>query len=1064
MVAPLSGTAALRSLALEPNGAILAISADGLARWDGVRWTEVALPGGPVNGSAVRILGAVRLVGRNAGADGVLNISTDGGARWSTYHLGDDRGVTDISFISIVGGRPYAIIATDGDGLFAWDSAAPTTLRQLTAAGLNPGARISALAQVSYHADCQLVLATYNPVRILSGGCEEDPAWSAATALGGASLVTGLAGQPNRIFAATDAGILQGSLSSAWQPVFGLPLRPLALTDSINPLENRIMLAGGVEGGVVVLNDSAPDVGVRIIGPAMVRGKNTVDYTIELRNYGTIVARQTKMEFTATPNVFSSIEYLDSRWPTFDVLPGAPITTTVRITIPDNARPTQATLTARAKVDASERFAGNNEHSLELSVGYRQGVDPFVQIGGATMVRPGITATLRLTAGNLGDLPAAPVTVRLLLPPEVEFAAAGVKPAPTITAGVLEWSYPSMAAASKQEILVPYQLAASLSPTATLPIRAEITTLGDNREPGNDADETELHFVPSRPELVVVTNWTRQLELGPLGNARELTDRYSVDEGALEVALDGTGPCTRQDPDSLPCGYEAWDDALDALNSLSKQSTASQRTSALNAAISARNNLVKAIVAYIRQEIDGFAPRAIYLIGGDMVIPFAARPDIDASAAKHLASEYDVADRVPEEDSLSSVLQANHYVTDWDYRLGTAHLQVSRSGGSSASIAAVLKTYLGNNGIIAPDQAFAVGVADELTENTQLVSCKLMATRLAVVKPDAACATIEPSARAALSLMQQKDTDMAKDSIGSISGHAWPVGIDDLSGADVLAAPLDTLNLLLLLGCQSGLAPTPIPGAKPSLAEAFGQQGIPFFAYTGLAYASVGDTDLNSLAHPPTFYAERLHYLLLKHLMGGDISLGEAYQAAISEYGDSDSSMNIKTRETLILYGPPTYKVDLGGAIQPPPLAVTPLVPPGDLVITATYTPRVTSYGTLYEPASSQGETTFLGEHGRTIQPAIRIAVPADTTHVVVYHERTHVINATDPVVMRVAPLSAPVIYGEPEYRGPQNDWNNYQELQTDEFGQKWLIIGLGTWSPGGTQRLTDSVRVKIKR
>ncbi len=1098
LVAPLSGTAPLRSLAFDDNDDIIAISPRQLLRWDGTRWTEIrslsaALGGVPLNGAIVRAQDSTLLVGRNAGAGDQLLVSQDNGATWSSFSPADNRDITAITLFNPPQSGVAALIATDGAGLFAWS---PTSgLEPLPANGLAATARVASLVQVKSDTSCRLVLGTFaSPTQLLSSPCQSPPVWSDAsagawaTAATNTSLISAIAGSLDRLFVATEAGLFQGVIgdSGSWHPVFGLPARPLALA-SVAATEGKNVhkvVVGGLQGGTVLLNDTSPDLGVRIVAPESVLGNTTVPLTLEVTNYGTVAARNTSLTFEYPQTVFDAVMPFT---PVLTLSPGQKATLPLTAHVAYAVRPSMAQLTLSASMVNGERFAGNNTATESVQVRYRDGADPYVQLSGTTMEQANRPAALHVYAGNAGTQASQPLTLHVDLPAGMHITSTSyISPPPTryIPDVAVEWAVsPLDQGEIKQEFTIIYSLPDTLPLSVSLPVTATFTPVGADRNLANNVDVATLRFPPQSPAIIVLTNWSRFPETGAVSETRALVNRYINKVGAREIALDGLPACTKEDDPlrtyQIPCLYAKLDhinatiaitDAAntEALKDLYWQSFDVRTT--LN------HDIAKFVNAKLSEAQDGQSPPTmLYIIGGDSIIPqFAYIDDVPASYDE-LTAEDVYASRLPQSDSLYPVMAGGFYASDWGYRTldkllpAAQHFTVSRSPGSPQAIAAVLQHYLDTGGIITIDQAAVAGYAEQLTHDSQRWSCYKLSGKTVRSTVPADCEKVALSASSFLA-------HSLSNSLLSLSGHASSYMISDLNALTIRDTQALSVSLALLLGCHSGLVPTSdqqdAAVADPSLVEAWSLHGIATIGFSAFAYAD-NDSKLKSalkgLSAESFNFAERLHGLLLEQLLSessrsAPLTLAQAVEGALANYSDERyTALDWKTVRSFSLFGPPDYAVDISAqrpAAAPPQLNT----PPMQFELTATYTPVQTPNGTFYAAQVSQGQFVLLSNIGETYQSAVRLPVPADVHNVVLLHERSTDIAAVDPVVMGVAPLAEPLLYPEPAYTGPAQNWRGYTQLSVDSSGQKWLTIALGSWSQDGTQHLIDSVTVKLLR
>ena len=206
----------------------------------------------------------------------------------------------------------------------------------------------------------------------------------------------------------------------------------------------------------------------------------------------------------------------------------------------------------------------------------------------------------------------------------------------------------------------------------------------------------------------------------------------------------------------------------------------------------------------------------------------------------------------------------------------------------------------------------------------------------------------------------------------ALSASGFTTGTDAFDPADLRGALPSGAQLLLTMGCHSGLSvPASVaPAGATDFARATTAQGAAYVAVTGFGYGDRVTTGLH----------ERLLVLYAGQL-GYDQTLGEAmarakqrYFATQGLYGNADE----KTVATTVLYGLPMYRT--GGVVGPavPAPALTTPVPAGgfavkDVVLTPTFATVVTPDGTY---VTADGQDPLITQ-GRPVQPRVTQEVTA---------------------------------------------------------------------------------------
>lgn len=1062
--APSHLTGPTRSVSAQGEGQILILTRDNLLRWSLEGASILSNLPTALNGSIVRASanGETVLVGRGPGSGASLYVSIDGGGSFMPLSLGADSGVSDIAFLNTAVGVIEAVIATEGDGLFGWSSAAPGTVIRYQRLPDSTGepARITSV-MVRQGNTCRILVGTAGPeAGVATRPCTVDAGdWSALTGLIAdgkrAGAIYDLAHDgASRTFAATSEGLFSSD-GTAWQRIFGLPLRPLTLAVPAQYATDRLLVAGGPQSGAVLLSDISPDLRVTITGPATLRGGTEGVYTVTLRNQGLLTHSAGTFNLELGQGQLS-LEPLDTQLThSFGELrSGQSVNFTLRLRAGADAKPAQSSLRATTTPIEADRFKANNQATRRIMLDYRSGPDLAVIIGGQSMSKPGERAQLRLTLINLGDQPAqAGGQLQAALPPGVTILSntGGASQSGTQRT----WPISALSPGQSAEFSIDYRLASGTPESAALPIVASILN-NEDREPQNDQDNGTLRVRPSSPRQVVVTNMTRLARLGLISDLRTALDGYLEAAAAIEVALDGGPPCPGPNSANLACRYKTFDIAVAAL---AKEVRGQNRTAKVDeladAALLARAQLVSAIRAEIDRQLDiaGVSPKEIYILGGDSVIPGGAALDVHTYGQSNDPEARHATSLAPT-DTLYGLLRANHYPTYRSYEtIGDRQLVLGVQPGTPNEIAAVLTTYVANGGQISLTGALVSGSALKLTEDIQRATCEMLKFR--GVNVTQACDNVPTSVKAGL------ETLAGLRALVSASDHSDQWNLGDLSSRKIAAMQLNLVNLLLLLGCHTGLVPEPDPQRDPSLISALATGGQVAYGYLGYAYAYAPENqNVVTLS-----YGERLHYLLVERLLGGDLSVGEALRKARSDYGLSTDLKDSKTLDTLALFGPPGYRVSVAGALGQPAFVVADVTGTelAQTSISATYIAQTSTNGTVYVAHSSAGPTRLRAIQGHTLQSELILAAPGDATGGLISTGSYHDLPGLNPLIPRIAPIGVQPDYTEPGYLGPAVDRAAPLRSFRDGDDVLQVEVALGSWQRDGmVQRLIDQLGLEF--
>lgn len=1059
---------------------LIAVAADHAYLWDGSAWEEVGGLPAPLNGAVVRTrVEADRtlvLVGRANTRGATLYASSDSAATWSAITVGAGRGITAIDFYQGAREGYAAIIGSDGDGIFGWSPDSVGAVGQLPALSdpaSGRAARVSAVRVLESGGGCAVVVGTTGSAagvasRVCSG------AWSAIqpiVAPGGANVgaITAIVeGRGDQLLAATSEGLFQGTLAGGWTRIFGLPLRPLTLVAPPSFANDRLLVAGGPQSGAVLLSDVTADLRVDVGCTGTIQGERVGTCVVEVTNQGLLPTEPGTLAVNlASASPPAVVQFAQgTRELTFTVgalRASAVVTFPLSVQVGRDARPGIAVISATMP-DSSERFPANNRDEALVYLAYRSGADPAVIVSGQTMARPGQDRDLRVRVPNLGDQGLDRGMLRLTLPPSMTLLS--VTPRPTRVEGDTQlWDLPRLPSGASFEIGLRYRMPPAGTPADALTVVGDLADLSDDRELNNNRSSVTLMAPPTQPQGIVLTNWSRLARLGPIDRARTAVEEYLAAAGGFEIALDDELPC-QSGGGALSCAYQAWDDAVARLAAEAQGQNRPARMEELAAgALDRRAALVERIARRVTEQLppDMAAPAFLYIIGGDAIIPAYAYEDRPVLGQSIYPERLHAATLDPA-DPFYSVLIGAHYPSYAFYdQMGGRSYDVGVQPGTPEQIAGAVEMHNKLGGQLALERASIAGYAKDLTADIQQRACAdLQGMSLPLA---GTCDTITPLVSSGSSALQ------AGAGLQLLSDHSDQWNIGDLSSLELagLAPPGLSVNLLLLLGCHTGLSPLPGPRADPSLVDVLGGQGQPAFGYTGYAYAGADDPQL-SLSHFEPIYAERLHQLLTRRLLTSSGQLGALRRQAIADFGVStggEPALRRKTLETLTLYGPPTYR--LGGVIAG---AVDPLdAPVGAAQTTAesialTYAQTGTASGTLFSLASSTaGGSVQQSAVGRTTQPGLDLSLPAGISGALIRGSAYRDLAGVDPVIRRVAPMGDFGIYSEPRYTGPARDWATPLATYVDGDQRRHLVAALGQWAPAGqTQRLFERLDLELVR
>lgn len=1069
-----------RSVAALSADTLIALTHEQAYRWDGVTWSSIAGLPTPLNGSIVRSRvdadTTLVLIGRKNARGPSLYASVDSAETWTALNVGSDRGVTALAFYATEREGYAALIGSDGDGIFGWSPASPATIGALPPLNDPDGrvARVSALTINDSPDTCAIYVGTTGPsAGISSRACAG--AWSPLQALAAPTgtnvgAITSIVPQSSELLIATSEGIFQGIPGGGWTRIFGLALRPLTLVIPPTYAEDRLLIAGGPQSGAVLLSNVTADIRVDAVCLESMPGGSTGQCEVSLVNQGLLPTNPGTLTVTLNlntqPDIAAFIDGTQTVTFTVDALRASEIVTyPLEIAVALDARPGLAILRAEMP-DPTERFTANNLDEELIYLAYRPGADPAVIVSGQTTALPGQERRVRIRVPNLGDQELVSGQLQLTLPPGVEVRTASPG-ATQVNGNTRTWNLPRMAAGAVFEISLLYRMPATAVESTPLPISATLINLSDDRELENNASNAFLRVPPSNPEGIVLTNWSRLSTFGSVDAAKAALTEFLPLVGGVELALDDDPPCPSGNGASVACAYQAWDNAVAALAAEARAQNRPAQVAQLAAnVIRLRQQLVTRITQRIRDQSppDLDAPAFLYIVGGDSVIPADAYIDASVIGQSIYPEKLHAATLAPE-DPLYSVLLGSHYPSYATYdRISGRTYDVGVQTGTPTQIAQAIKTHNDLGGQITLDRANIAGYAKDLTADIQQRVCAdLQAMGKPLVQD---CTAIERYVSSGLPELA------AGAALQLLSDHSDQWNMGDLSSLQLQESPppVNSVNVLLLLGCHTGLAPQPEPYSDPSLVDVLSGQGQPAFGYTGYAYAGADNPKLPITQFQP-IYAERLHQLLTARLFSSSNRLGALRRQAIADFGMNTLGMTDlrrKTVETLTLYGPPTYRVtSASGALAPSPvLANLPatVAAGAALNLGLTYTPVPTDAGTFFDLASSTAGTPFQqSELGRTTQPGLEVELPADVSGAFITGGTYQDIPGIDPVIRRVAPLNDFGIYSEPRYTGPLRDWAKPLVTYTDGDERRRLVVVLGQWTPlAATQRLFNTLDLEL--
>ncbi|RRR66522.1 MAG: hypothetical protein EI684_20630 [Candidatus Viridilinea halotolerans] len=1090
-----SSGATLTDPAPPPVSTIMAVGPRGLFAVTQASITAVPLPiTSNLNPATIQVSndGSVLLLGRAGGPGGQLLVRSDAD-NWAVLDIGANRGISKIQFFPGPRGNTSAIIATHGDGLWLWERSAGLTPFPALASP-NGGQLPIGAVWISPDPDpapCMLVVGTQRvnaatPAATYTRPCDTTSAWVGPQNLVrpagvAARSVTALIHAPtatDRLFAATDSGFFQGQVGGGWEPIFGLPIRPLALAASANYENDRTLLTGGIQAGVVRLFDATPDLDLRLSCPAQARGATSVACTLTTLNQGLLEADAGSIELTwgngLQPTalngnaVATSMPLVINRPP---LRTGESISHTISFAVERVIRPGRSEVMAAAAAVPQEIFVLNNEARARLRLDYRDAPDPALVIGGQRMTPLGETGTLQLRLSNSGTQAlTSTMRVTLQLPAGVELVEAVGATQPT--SGTLEWTIDPLPVAGEAALRMSYRMPTSIPTGTQLLATAALAYDGDDRELANNQDQLELLPTPSAPEVIVLTNMSRLAARGPVAAARSALAAYVGMNGSLELPLDEVPPCA-DDPAGLRCAYDAWDASVAELT----QSIYAKRDEDAIAALAmesveARMALQAAIAAYVAPQIAALeaAPSYLYIIGDDDVIPYGAAPDLpDADPLAYPQSYYAMS--IPWEDPLFSLFKADHYPTDRVYdELGVT---TSRQPGGPQEIAAALQRYVAQGGTLMLNAGTVSGVAVQLTERVQQELCTMISARgLALGLGQGrslACDTIPRSVAAGLPALSSSGR------IIQVSDHAARHVIGDATANRIqehTPGP-DVLNLILLLGCHSGV--TAGIADEPTLVTTLAHGGQPSFGFLNYAYAG-------TIAEEGAFaYAERLNLYLMDYLLNeADVTLADGLRRALADYEGMSGSFvhsnrHTKTVNGIALFGPPDYRLSLprqAAAAAAPQASIATvtaapqaLATPGSVLqLGFSHRRQTTPDGNYYRSSSPGGTSHLLTDAGLPLQPGITIALAPSVGGALIRSGTYEDILGFDPVIFSAAPINSPQRYSERAYAGKSCDRPNILHTFSSGDGNRQLLITTGQWSPtaGTVQRLINTLSVEL--
>ncbi|WP_129632147.1 carboxypeptidase-like regulatory domain-containing protein [Candidatus Oscillochloris fontis] len=1066
----------VRSLALLNNGNLLAVGPSGLFELSPTTAAPISLPNAAsLNPTEVRVSndGSVWLVGRGAGPGDALRIY-DGS--WSSLKVGEGRGISGIEFLPGSRGNSEAVLATLGDGLWLWQRG--VGLSAFPALPTPGGQRLrSAALWVSDSEPCLIMLgtnspATGTPAAIYTRACDLSSAWNGPYDLvhsngTSARSVTAITRTPlGRYFAATDIGFFQSEDGATWESIFGLPIRPLALAPAANYAEERSLLTGGTQSGVIRLFDATPDLQLDLECPAIARGNTQLTCTLRATNQGLLAAEGVAINLTYTGSItLRDAPSLPLSIPSLN--PGATQTFQLLFDVDRAARPGEARIDVQAPKVPQEVFAANNKDRAKVRIDYRDAPDPSLVIGGQLMSPAETSATLRILVKNRGTQPmSSAAQVDLVFPPEVLVEAA--LGATEVTPGLFRWTIPALAVDEEYILEATYQVPASMAEAPQ--VVASLQSSGDDREANNNQDSAKLLFTPETPVTIVVTNMPRLAQRGTVEEVRTALSDYLAINGGMEIALDAAAPCD-EEPDGLSCSYAAWDAAVAAVTqAVQDELSEGEIIQLAEEAVAARTTLQLAIEAYIAAQIGAIdpAPSYIYLIGDDEIIPYAAIQDEkDSDPLVYPESHY--AASIPLDDPFFSLFRANAYPSDrpYDDLLGKAKpLVTARQPGSPQAIAAVLAGFVTQGGTITLSKGTVSGEAKNLTGDTQREVCEILASQGLVSA--ASCTTIPTTVSAGMAALQQAG------GLIHLSDHAARHVIGDVGVQDIakLAQEQVAINLILMLGCHSGVSAG--LSMTSTLVTEWALHSLPSFGYSNYAFAGTVDVE-DSLA-----YSEQIQVALVQALLADEegVTLGHALRSALLDYAGQNSLVSshrhAKTYAGIQLFGPPDYVVrqaslnplvQLLSTLSNLTTTTTPSLPTANstLSLTFTHTPESNPDGTYYRVQPSSGSSLFLSDAGLPIQPGVDIALDPMVGGALLRGGSFSMISEVDPLIQSAAPVGEPFTYTERAYTGKRVDRGGFFNVYPGGDGNQHMILATGQWSPdGNVERLINSLQFEL--
>ncbi|EFO80935.1 hypothetical protein OSCT_1166 [Oscillochloris trichoides DG-6] len=1069
----------VRSLALLNNGNLLAVGPSGLFELSPTTATPISLPNATsLNPTEVRVSndGSVWLVGRGAGPGDSLRIY-DGS--WSSLKVGEGRGISSIEFLPGSRGNSEAVLATLGDGLWFWQRG--VGLSAFPALPTPGGQRLrSGALWVSDSEPCLIMLGTNSPTTgtpaaIYTRACDLSSAWNGPYDLvhsngTSARTVTAITRTPlGRYFAATDIGFFQSEDGSTWESIFGLPIRPLALAPAANYAEERSLLTGGTQSGVIRLFDATPDLQLDLECPDSARGNTQLTCTLRATNQGLLAAEGVAIDLNSTGDIKLLAINLDvpSLPLTIPSLnPGATQTFQLLFDVERAARPGEVRVEVQAPKVPQEVFAANNKDREKVRIDYRDAPDPSLVIGGQLMSPAETSATLRILVKNRGTQPmTSTAQVDLVFPPGVLVEAA--LGATEVAAGNFRWAIPALAVDEEYLLELTYQVPASISDAPQ--VTASLQSSGDDREANNNQDRAKLLFTPVTPVTVVVTNMPRLAQRGTVEEVRTALSNYLAMNGGMEIALDAALPCDAE-PDGLSCAYAAWDAAVAAVAQAVKDELSEGEIIQLaEEAVAARSTLQLAIEAYVAAQIGAIdpAPSYLYLIGDDEIIPYAAIQDEkDSDPLVYPESHY--AASIPLDDPFFSLFRANAYPSDrpYDDLLGNAKpLVTARQPGSPQAIAAVLEGFVAQGGTITMSKGTVSGEAKNLTGDTQREVCEILASQ--GLMSAASCTTIPTTVSSGMAALQQAG------GLIHLSDHAARHVIGDVGVQDIakLAQDQVAINLILMLGCHSGVSAG--LSMTSTLVTEWALHGLPSFGYTNYAFAGTVDVE-DSLA-----YSEQIQVALVHALLADEegVTLGQALRSALLDYAGQNSLVSshrhAKTYAGIQLFGPPDYVVrqasrnplvQLLNVVSNLTTTTSSLPTAGStLNLIFAHTPESNPDGTYYRVQPSSGISLFLSDAGLPIQPAVDVALDPMVGGALLRGGSFSTISGVDPVIQSAAPVGEPYTYTERAYMGKRVDRGGFFNVYPGGDGNQHMIIATGQWSPNNNEeRLITSLQFEL--